>query len=171
MATVEEVFLRWAPATEINACQLWPSNRRHRNGYGYISIGFGSRRRRWLVHRYAWERTNGPIPDNMVIAHICDNPPCVNVLHLYLATQADNIHDAMAKHRLSLPPRSRPGQGAGGARLGTRNGHARLDEMQVLAIRQRYATGKVTQKLLAAEYSLTQAYVSKIVLRQVWCHI
>lgn len=42
------------------------------------------------AHRYAWERSRGPIPDGKVIDHVCWNRACVNVEHLRLATTAQN---------------------------------------------------------------------------------
>jgi len=51
------------------------------------------------VHRLMWEAVNGPIPEGYYILHTCDNPPCINPNHLFLGTQADNIHDSQAKGR------------------------------------------------------------------------
>lgn len=56
------------------------------NGYGAITVD-GSKVQ---VHRYAWERVNGAIPEGLVIDHICFTPPCVNVKHLRLATSKQN---------------------------------------------------------------------------------
>ena len=54
----------------------------------------------WKAHRYAWAEANGPIPDGMMVLHSCDNPPCVNVDHLFLGTNMDNLRDASRKGRL-----------------------------------------------------------------------
>lgn len=72
-------------------------------GYGKMSRG---RRGGGLepAHRVAWRLFNGPIPFGMSVLHRCDVPACVNPNHLFLGTQADNIHDAMAKGRHSKPP-------------------------------------------------------------------
>ena len=51
------------------------------------------------AHRAAWVDANGPISEGMCVLHRCDNPPCVNVDHLFLGTQADNIADMVAKGR------------------------------------------------------------------------
>ncbi|WP_433078899.1 HNH endonuclease signature motif containing protein [Dactylosporangium sp. CA-052675] len=63
---------------------------------------------RWgrvLAHRYSWQLANGPIPPGMWVLHHCDNPPCVNPLHLYLGTIRENTADAVARGRNYIPPR------------------------------------------------------------------
>jgi hypothetical protein len=42
------------------------------------------------VHRLAWEWANGPIPDGLVIDHLCMNRACVNIEHLEAVTQQVN---------------------------------------------------------------------------------
>lgn len=71
------------------------------NGYG--RMGMGSRaddsRRDVMAHRFAWELEHSEIPKGMNVCHQCDNPPCVNVEHLFLGTQADNLVDMHNKGR------------------------------------------------------------------------
>lgn len=52
-----------------------------------------------LEHRHAWELAYGPIPKGMVICHTCDNTRCVNISHLFMGTQADNMRDMREKGR------------------------------------------------------------------------
>jgi hypothetical protein len=56
-------------------------------------------KRKYLVHRLVWEQAHGPIPEGMVVMHICDNPPCYNLEHLRLGTQDENIRDMRLKGR------------------------------------------------------------------------
>ena len=51
------------------------------------------------ANRYAWESAFGPIPDGMIVRHICDNPRCCRIGHLVIGTQADNLRDARLKGR------------------------------------------------------------------------
>ena len=88
--------------------------------------------------------------------HTCDVPLCVNPGHLRLGTQRENAVDSALKAR-------RP--------RGSHNPQAKLTEGQVLALRERYAAGGVTQRQLASEYRISPALVSVIVTRKYWKHI
>lgn len=128
-------------------CEEW-TGRRNDKGYGYV----GDRR----AHRVAWERAHGPIPAGLCVLHRCDNPPCVNVEHLFLGTQAENIADRHAKGRDN------------GARPGEDHFAAKLTNTQVLEMRARYSAGGVTQRQLADEYGVSRGNVSKIVNRRTY---
>lgn len=73
-----------------------------RSPYGRIAIPDDDgiiRRRKAYVHRLVWIEENGPIPTGMCVLHKCDNPPCINIDHLFLGTQSDNIDDMVRKGR------------------------------------------------------------------------
>ena len=42
------------------------------------------------AHRYAWELTNGPIPDGMTIDHLCCVRHCVNTDHMEVISLTEN---------------------------------------------------------------------------------
>lgn len=44
-----------------------------------------------LAHRASWEMTNGPIPGDLPLDHLCRNASCVNPEHLEPVTQAENV--------------------------------------------------------------------------------
>ena len=67
-------------------CLVW-TGAKYRSGYGSIALGNNTP---GYVHRYAWERENGPIPDDKVIDHQCWNKLCVRVDHLRLASKSQN---------------------------------------------------------------------------------
>lgn len=91
----DERFLsRLSIPSDPSACHEW-TGARDPSGYGIARIGDTLVR----AHRYAWTRVNGPVPAGMVVCHHCDNPPCCNEAHLWLATQGENIRDSMAKGR------------------------------------------------------------------------
>src|SRR5712692_2995815 len=51
------------------------------------------------AHRVAWILTYGAIPTGLKVCHHCDNQGCINPIHLFLGTMADNMHDRDAKGR------------------------------------------------------------------------
>lgn len=78
-------------------CWLW---QKAKNQYGYGLLGRSDGGRRVvLAHRSMWEREYGPIPIGVFVCHHCDTPACVRPDHLFLGTQADNLHDMLAKGR------------------------------------------------------------------------
>lgn len=52
-----------------------------------------------LLHRLIYKSYYGDIPDGMVVRHKCDNPTCINPLHLELGTRGDNAHDCKIRDR------------------------------------------------------------------------
>lgn len=60
----------------------WPS------GYGTLRV---DKRTKVTVHRFSYELHVGPIPDDLVIDHLCRNHGCVNPKHLEAVTFRENI--------------------------------------------------------------------------------
>lgn len=79
---------------EENGCWEW-LGRKNANGYGIFTIGHTEK---VLAHRMSWKLTYGWMP-SLHCLHKCDNPSCVNPEHLFLGTQADNVHDMCNKGR------------------------------------------------------------------------
>ena len=51
------------------------------------------------AHVAAFMNTWGPVPKGMIVRHTCDNPPCINPMHLQLGTQGDNMRDRYMRGR------------------------------------------------------------------------
>lgn len=60
-------------------------------GYGQMYLwSAGGKKYRARTHRIAYEIAKGPIPDGLVLDHLCRNPPCCNPDHLEAVTQREN---------------------------------------------------------------------------------
>lgn len=51
-----------------------------------------------LAHRWYWESVNGPVPDGLVVDHLCNVKGCVNPEHLEPVTQSENQYRAVKYH-------------------------------------------------------------------------
>lgn len=78
----ESFALRTKPEGD---CIVWTGGR-FPSGHGSVSQDHQSR----FAHRVAYEMKIGPVPEGMVLDHICRNPPCVNVDHLRVVTVKQN---------------------------------------------------------------------------------
>lgn len=129
-------------------CLVWTGLRLH-FGHGVLSRAG----QHILVHRAAWEESKGPISDGLDCLHHCDNPPCWNVDHLFLGTQADNNADRDRKGR-HVPS------------LGEAHGMAILTESQVRAILE----DQRPRKEIAESFGVS-VNIHMIKGRKTWRHI
>lgn len=118
-----------------------------REGYGRVFF----EGRLHSAHVLSWERVNGPIPEDKQINHTCHNRSCINVDHLYLGDQVQNMAD------MREAGRARPVRGTAVAT-------AKLDEVNVLAIRASSKSGAQ----LAREYEVSESLIRSIRQRQSW---
>jgi hypothetical protein len=119
-------------------------------GYGKLFVN----KKTVSAHRIAYELVNGPIPEGLIVLHKCDNTSCVNAAHLFLGTHKDNAIDRNAKGRNAFQ----------GGECGSA---AKLTEEKVRRIR--FDTR--SQEVIAYDYGVHQATISKIKLRKSWTHV
>lgn len=148
--TPEEAFLARSFHRD-TGCIEWTGSS-DTKGYGQLRIDG----KLIKAHRYAVERAHGPIPAGMVVMHVCDNPKCVNIDHLHVGSQKQNVHDMDTKgRRINMQPK------------GSENGNSKLTDDDVRAIRR----DTRRQVDIAATYGIAQTVVSKIKLHQSWMHV
>lgn len=69
-----------------DGCWEWTGSK-YPNGYGRCYVGGG---RRVGAHRASYEHFVGPIPEGLVINHLCENKACVRPDHLEAVTSREN---------------------------------------------------------------------------------
>jgi hypothetical protein len=67
-------------------CHVWS---KPLNTYGYGAIWVDGANR--MAHRVAYELSEGPIPEGLVIDHLCRNRACVNPAHMEPVTNHENV--------------------------------------------------------------------------------
>jgi hypothetical protein len=69
-----------------NGCWNW-TGQKVNWGYGVVTIA----RRKYAVHRVFYEIFVGPIPDGMMVDHMCRNRLCQNPDHMQVVTPRENV--------------------------------------------------------------------------------
>ncbi len=93
-------------------------------------------------------------PGELYVLHTCDEPMCMNPKHLFLGTLEDNMRDRADKGRYN--------------NHGENNPNNKLTEQDVIAIREKYSTGKYTQEELASEYNVNRSMINHIISGRNW---
>lgn len=88
VASVDEIFARISPRVNFMAegCFVWEGQTTNW-GYGIISVS-GTKQ---AIHRFVYEQVFGPIPEGLVIDHMCRNKLCVNPSHLQAISHEENV--------------------------------------------------------------------------------
>jgi hypothetical protein len=137
----------WAKVNKTDSCWLWTGGM-YIYGYGKFYVG---KERAEYAHRMAWQLTHDIITDNTTcVLHQCDNPCCVRPDHLFLGTRYDNVRDMDIKGR---------------------RGTAKLNKIDVLTIRSRYAAGGITHRGLAKQYDVSKGTITFILSHRTWRHL
>lgn len=116
---------------------------------------FMYKRKQWMAHRLAYFLFYNVHPEEKKCCHTCDNTKCVNPHHLFLGTDADNIADRQSKGRQAQ---------------GESNGMAKLTEVQVKEIKQKFREGKMPTEI-SRGYGIGESTARQIYVGNTWRHI
>lgn len=138
-------------------CWAWTGAKKRKDGpkqaYGSFKIKSHVTAR---APRVAYGLYYGVSPGALFVCHKCDNPECVNPLHLFLGTVQDNSDDMVRKGR--SPRRDQ---------RGSLNGAAKLNEAQVEQIRGMIRAG-MNNTAIASRFGVTHQLISRIRRGRAW---
>jgi hypothetical protein len=135
-----------------NDCFNCVSHPINRDGYPVV----GKNKKRWLMNRFIFTEMFGPIPDDMVVRHSCDNARCINPEHLLLGTVQDNNNDMLLRDRYTK---------------GSAMWNAILTENDVFAIKVLIDKGKLTNRKISEIFSVHERIISDIKKNRKWKHV
>lgn len=120
-------------------------------GYGQSPQRFGGGR---YAHRAMYEACIGPIPNGLCVLHRCDNAKCINLDHLFIGSQLENVLDMHKKARQR-----------GGSMPNEKNPNCRISNRVVSAMRYAYSLGMPIRKI-SEIYEVDKAHCVRIVSNQ-----
>jgi hypothetical protein len=134
----------------VGQCWTWTGST-NQHVYGTISV----HRKSILAHRVSWSLHFGDCPDGLCVLHVCDNPTCVNPMHLFLGSHQDNMADKSQKNRCADAS-------------GSKNPRAVLTESDVQAIRHARSLGAISAYVLADQYGVSPSTIWRALRANTW---
>jgi len=150
--SLQDILDNYCPEPN-TGCHLW-TGATSPDGYGVIDKRrvLGER----VITRILWAYERGPIAAGLKVCHRCDTPRCINIRHLFLGTQRENIIDMRMKRR---------------NKRGSQCRLSKLTEESVRAMRADYSAGGVTTRDLAKRYGVGPTVAFLVVTNQRWRHV
>jgi len=145
-------ILRDLLKVETTECLIWPGGK-NTLGYGILSFEGKS----WLAHRLAYYFKYGHVGSGRLLRHTCDNPACINPLHLLPGDDSDNMADMVNR-----------GRQCGGIRRASK-----LTYDDVLYIRENFRRGTSrwnpgNKHELAKRFNVDESHIRKIAYGVKW---
>lgn len=129
------------------------------HGYPYVELSCGSKKcKRCIksVHRLVAEAFVPNPQQRPEVNHIDSNRANPNIKNLEWVNRTENMAHANAKGRIPK---------------GNDKTTAKLTEVEVVEIRQKYKFWEYTMKALAIEYGVSMSCIQSVLIRRTWNHI
>lgn len=132
-------------------CWIWKKGKDY-DGYGLMSV----KNKTQKAHRVSYETFIGWIPNEVIVCHKCDNPSCINPLHLFTGSPQQNTDDMFKKGRERV--------------IGEKNVKSILTEDEIGEILKQFNLGfRISE--ISLKFGLSWEHVSAIVKRKIWKHV
>jgi len=143
----EEYVYRNSMPEPNSGCWLWMGATV--NGYGRAKYGNTGVLK---AHRLSYKLFKGPIPDGLLVRHLCNVRCCVNPDHLAIGTVWDNSQDS-----------KKIGTTRSERHLAARREARHLSNDEMLKVRDMYGTGKYAYRELAEYFGTTIRVIGKVI--------
>jgi len=140
-----------------SGCWEW-TDCRDKNGYGVWFLVIDGKRIKTPAHRASWILHERPDPGDLFVCHHCDNPPCVNPLHCFLGTSAENTRDMIIKGRMNAP-------------FGEQHWNSELNPEIVRTMRREYFSGICSMGKLAKRFKIGVATAFEAIHGKTWKNV
>jgi hypothetical protein len=159
--TEEDVSRFWSHVRSGPPDECWHWVGAMNAGYGAFKVSKGGKLSRIAAHRVMYELEIGgqEFADNysdLVVRHQCDNPCCVNPMHLTAGTHRDNVQDRVDRDRSAR---------------GERNGRSKFTEEAIRLIRHCHEDLGLSPNYIARICQVDAAAVRRILNRESWRHV
>jgi hypothetical protein len=149
----KKIFLKKLVAS--GDCLLFMGSR-NKKGYGQSANPIEI-----FAHRFAWHIHHGPIPEGMIVMHLCDTPPCCEITHLKLGTSMDNTKDMIAKGRQ---------QDYSNMPKGEKSPTSKIKEEDAQKVAQLISEGLTTPQI-SHQLNISNHIINDIRCRKTWTHL
>lgn len=167
--TDEELQKWFFEQKNVNQNGCWEWSRGKTGGYGMLSV----KGKRILAHRFSMQiRLNRPIPKELEVRHMCNNPICFNPDHLQEGTHSENMRDMVESNRQAKGERlSKSLKGIKHEKSnGENNSNVKLTEDQVLEILAHKGI-RGMHNYLSKLYGVSNRQIERIQNGKSWKHI
>lgn len=110
----------------------------------------------YILARIVYELYKGDFPKNLFVCHTCDNPLCINPEHLYIGDNAENGRNRKRRNRQAK---------------GSKIGQSKLNETQVLEIKQLLIEGKLSLRQIGNRFGVSATTITLINNGKSWTHV
>lgn len=141
---------RFLKKTQWNGkCLLWIGGKTKR-GYGRFKINgilYGA-------HHISYQIYINDIPEGDWILHKCDNPSCVNPIHLFNGDRSDNMKDCVLKNRHNFQNKNK-------AQSGETHPKAKLKNKNIPEIKRLKSLG-ISDEEIGKKFGVVRSAIHKI---------
>lgn len=131
-----------------------------KDGYPAIGLWLNGNRSRQLIHRLVLMAFVGPCPPGMECCHYDGNRKNFKLENLRWDTRSSNMLDSV-RHGTHFQPDNH----------GSRQGRAKLVEVDVVKILHLLSKGHLTQKEIGKHFNVSKETISDIHNKRTWKHV